>query len=191
MWRLPMTNGLRPPVVFALALWMILLAILGFTRLIELPVSDKALHFVGFGTMSVLLFFAFQATIPRRKVWALTVGTMLLVSFFSEVLQRLFTGRQFDWADIVANLMGALTFLFAAWMVDRWIVQPRARNQGYRDSSRYWVMESGARASAGSADYEIEDEMDVELDEIFVDTPPQQQPQQPTRSPRQQHISQN
>ncbi|KAI8321043.1 hypothetical protein GQ54DRAFT_196470 [Martensiomyces pterosporus] len=171
MARIPMTNGLRVSVVAVLFAWMLFLAILGFTQLISIPVSDKALHFVGFGIMGVLVFFSFQAAIPRRKVWKLTVLSMATACVFSEVLQRLLTSRAFDWRDIGANILGTCTFLFAGWMVDKWIIQPRAGGQNYRDSASYWVISPGD-AERTSIDLEAEDELDVELDEILVNTPP-------------------
>ncbi|KAJ2394609.1 hypothetical protein GGI23_004621 [Coemansia sp. RSA 2559] len=176
MWRIPLTNGLRVPMLALLAIWMVFLAILGFTRLIVVPVSDKALHFVGFGVMAVLVFFSFQATVPRRKAWALTGASMAFVCLFSEVLQWLLTTRAFEWSDIVCNFLGASMFLFAAWMADRWIIQPRIGGSGglgtqYRDSTRYWVLDSRGEESPRESLGEVDD-LDVELDEILVDSPP-------------------
>ncbi|KAJ2739912.1 hypothetical protein H4S06_006232 [Coemansia sp. BCRC 34490] len=187
MWRIPLTNGLRVPMLVLLAAWMVLLAILGFTRLIPVAASDRALHFVGFGTMSVLVFFSFQATVPRRKVWTLTGGAMATACFFSEVLQWMLTTRVFEWSDIVCNFLGAATFLFAAWMADRWIIQPRVAAIGhggqsahrYRDSTRYWALDAADADAAADGDNgggslrDSLDDLDVELDEILVDSPHQ------------------
>ncbi|KAJ1898429.1 hypothetical protein LPJ81_004343 [Coemansia sp. IMI 209127] len=177
MWRIPLTNGLRVPMLVLLAIWMVFLAVLGFTRLIAVPASDKALHFVGFGVMAVLVFFSFQATVPRRKAWALTGACMVFVCLFSEVLQWLLTTRVFEWSDIVCNFLGASMFLFAAWMADRWIIQPHIGSSGglgtqYRDSTRYWVLNSRGEESPRESLGEVDD-LDVELDEILVDSPPQ------------------
>ncbi|KAJ2087296.1 hypothetical protein IW138_005076 [Coemansia sp. RSA 986] len=141
------------------------------------PASDKALHFVGFGVMAVLVFFSFQATVPRRKAWALTGASMAVVCLFSEVLQWMLTTRAFEWSDIVCNFLGASMFLFAAWMADRWIIQPRVGSNGglgtqYRDSTRYWVLNSRGDGSPRESLGE-DDDLDVELDEILVDSPPQ------------------
>ncbi|KAJ2548948.1 hypothetical protein EV175_004634 [Coemansia sp. RSA 1933] len=176
MWRIPLTNGLRVPMLGLLALWMVFLAILGFTRLITVPASDKALHFIGFGIMAVLVFFSFQATVPRRKAWVLTGASMTVVCFFSEVLQWLLTTRAFEWSDIVCNFLGASMFLFTAWMADRWIIQPRidaAAGLGsqYQDSTRYWVLDG--RGDDRSPRESIGDDLDVELDDILVDSPQQ------------------
>ncbi|KAJ1827970.1 hypothetical protein LPJ56_001368 [Coemansia sp. RSA 2599] len=169
-------NGLRLGVAASLVAWMLFLAVLGFTRLIALPVSDKAQHFVGFGVMGVLLFFSFQPAVPRLKAWRITALAMCAACFLSEVLQWLFTSRLFDWTDILANYLGASTFLFAAWMVDKWILQMQVRRHGggSGDGPRYWMMAPGSRGEAETAmeSFEMEDELDVELDEILVDTPP-------------------
>lgn len=157
MLRIPFTNGLRVPVLIVLALWLAVMAIMGFTRFLHPPIPVKALHFTSFGIMGVLVFFSFQPTLPRRKVWAITLGFTAIACFFSEVLQRLLTTRPFKWADIAANLLGSVMFLFAAWMVDRWIVQPKIQNANrYQDSARYWALDNNT------------DELDVELDEIAV-----------------------
>ncbi|KAJ2660763.1 hypothetical protein IWW48_002746 [Coemansia sp. RSA 1200] len=181
---MPLTNGLRVPILVLLAAWMVLLAILGFTRLIPVAASDKALHFIGFGTMSVLVFFSFQATVPRRKVWMLTGAAMATACFFSEVLQWMLTTRVFEWTDVVCNFLGSATFLFAAWMADRWIIQPRVATiahdgvsaHRYRDSTRYWALDAAAVATSddgGGSPRDSLDELDVELDEILVDSPQQ------------------
>ncbi|KAJ1829309.1 hypothetical protein LPJ70_007118 [Coemansia sp. RSA 2708] len=165
MWRIPMAARLRTPVVAALGAWAVFLAVLGFTRLLALPLPDKAQHFVGFGVLAVLVFFSFQAAIPRRKVWALTAALMGAACVLSEAVQRVVTSRAFEWGDVLANVMGTGTFLFAAWMADRWIVQPRA---GHSDA-RYWALGDGGRAST---DFEMDADLDLELDDILVDSPP-------------------
>ncbi|KAJ1870625.1 hypothetical protein LPJ55_004515 [Coemansia sp. RSA 990] len=168
MWRVPMAARLRLRVVAGLCIWMVLLAVLGFTRLLQLPLSDKAQHFVGFGVMSVLVLFSFQAAVPRRRVWTLTAAGMGGACVFSEVLQRLLTTRPFEWGDIAANVLGAATFLFAGWMADRWIVQPRAGSAG---RAQYWSLGNAEPGSRLSADFEMTSELDLELDDILVDSP--------------------
>ncbi|KAJ2503872.1 hypothetical protein GGI11_007571 [Coemansia sp. RSA 2049] len=141
--------------------------------------------------MSVLVFFSFQATVPRRKVWTLTGGAMATACLFSEVLQWMLTTRVFEWSDVVCNFLGAATFLFAAWMADRWIIQPRVAAIGhggqsahrYRDSTRYWALDAAAADAAaddddddgggGGSPRDSLDDLDVELDEILVDSPHQ------------------
>ncbi|KAJ2078898.1 hypothetical protein H4R24_004157 [Coemansia sp. RSA 988] len=169
MWRLPLAARLRLPVTVALTIWMTVMMVLGFTHLLRPPVSDKALHFVAFGVMGVLVFFSFQSHIPRIKAWTVTGGLMAVACFFSEVVQRILTTRSFQWSDIASNFLGALTFLFAAWMVDTWIIQPRADASALRDS--YWTLDSGYRPQS-SADIELDDDFDLELNDILVDSPP-------------------
>ncbi|KAJ1854850.1 hypothetical protein LPJ73_002413 [Coemansia sp. RSA 2703] len=170
---------LRPPVVAALAAWLLFLAILGLTHIIYVPISDKAQHFVGFGVLAVLLFFAFRPTAPRTLVWRTTGILTLLACLLSEPLQALLTTRPFDWADVAANLMGAASFLFAAWMADRWIVQKivARRRRRRMSEARYWGVSAVEEADEEGYDdadglFASIDEMDVELDDILVDTPP-------------------
>ncbi|KAJ2351146.1 hypothetical protein GGF43_004116 [Coemansia sp. RSA 2618] len=161
-----MASRLRLPVAAALCAWLLFLGTLGFTHLLTLPLSDKSQHFVGFGVLGVLVFFSFQATIPRRKVWTITAVIISFACLFSEVVQRVVTTRAFEWGDVAANFMGAATFLFAGWMGDRWIIQPRV---GASDGSRYWSLGNGGLEEA---DFELEDGFDMELDDILVDSPP-------------------
>ncbi|KAJ2776903.1 hypothetical protein H4R18_005430 [Coemansia javaensis] len=166
---------LRLPVVAALAAWLALLAVLGFTRLLALPVGDKAQHFVAFGVLGALLFFSFQAAIPRRRAWAATAALTAAACLFSEALQRVLTTRPFEWADVAANFLGAATFLFAAWMADRWIVQPRAARAFHGGGGggatatalgRYWALDPDAQASV---DLEAASELGLELDDFDDD----------------------
>jgi len=46
--------------VFFTAAWLILLGVLGFARLPELPINDKALHFFGIGFATFLLYFVLE-----------------------------------------------------------------------------------------------------------------------------------
>ncbi|KAJ2002458.1 hypothetical protein H4R26_003592 [Coemansia thaxteri] len=129
------------------------MAVQGFTRLVRLPGSDKAQHFIEFGVLSVLIFASAAATssplMPRRRV---------------EALQPLLAAsRSFQWGDVGANCSGAAVFLLAAWAVDRWAIQPRA-SRFYGDSARYWAV-GPANSSAGASD---DEDFDVELDEIVV-----------------------
>ncbi|KAJ2766499.1 hypothetical protein IWQ57_004336 [Coemansia nantahalensis] len=169
MWRTPMAARLRLPVAAALCVWMALLSILGFTRLLAVPVPDKAQHFVGFGVFGVLTFFSFRADIPRRKAWTATCVLVGATCFFSEVLQRVLTTRPFEWGDVASNFLGAATFLFAAWMADRWILQPRLSAAAVAGGGRYWSLDADEQASA---DLEAAGELGLELDDILADSPP-------------------
>ncbi|KAJ2119958.1 hypothetical protein IW147_005472, partial [Coemansia sp. RSA 720] len=83
----------------------------------------------------------------------------------SEAIQRVLTTRAFEWSDVAANFLGASAFLFAAWMADTWIVQPRAGVSG----TQYWALDD----TQASADFEMDDgDFDLELDDIFVASPP-------------------
>ncbi|KAJ1730474.1 hypothetical protein LPJ61_002990 [Coemansia biformis] len=169
MWRTPMATRLRLPVVAVLAAWMALLAVLGFTRLLAVPVPDKAQHFVAFGVLCVLVFFSFRPDIPRRKAWTVTGVLGASACFFSEVLQRVLTTRPFEWSDVAANFLGAGTFLFAAWMADRWIIQPRSGAEAVGGGGgRYWALDADAQASV---DLEAAGELGLELDDILADSP--------------------
>jgi mannose/fructose/N-acetylgalactosamine-specific phosphotransferase system component IIC len=46
--------------IAAVAVWTLLLGVLGFAPLPELPLNDKALHFFGMGFAAFLIYFIFE-----------------------------------------------------------------------------------------------------------------------------------
>ncbi|KAK1922952.1 hypothetical protein DB88DRAFT_440618 [Papiliotrema laurentii] len=103
--------NIRPGMLFVTAAWLILLGILGMAPLPELPVNDKALHFLGMGFATFLLYFTIEVPEgPARRVWYIRRAPLLLASAFG-------FWKQFQWGDILANLVGSALFLYAAHLL--------------------------------------------------------------------------
>lgn len=69
----------------------------------RLPVSDKVLHFTGYGILAILP----ALHEPWRTLWRVSVGVVLL-GVLLEFGQRYSPGRTFEVADMLANLAGVL-----------------------------------------------------------------------------------
>ncbi|EAL22949.1 hypothetical protein CNBA7170 [Cryptococcus deneoformans B-3501A] len=106
--------NIRPAMVFATALWVIMLGILGMAPLPELPVNDKALHFFGMGFATFLIYFVIEAPEgPGRRVWYIRQAPLILTLFLS------FFWKTFQSLDILANLIGSSVFLYLAHLAHK------------------------------------------------------------------------
>ncbi|KAF2443960.1 hypothetical protein P171DRAFT_413592 [Karstenula rhodostoma CBS 690.94] len=93
--------------------------------------SDKALHFVAFFLLTLTFYWILEAA--RRKVINLTLLIITLgLGVASEVVQGLLPiDRQFDYFDIVANVLGSLSALgLCNWYHKRMLERKRAA-RGY------------------------------------------------------------
>ncbi|OXB39403.1 hypothetical protein J007_00771 [Cryptococcus neoformans] len=115
--------NIRPAMVFATALWVLMLGVLGMAPLPELPVNDKALHFFGMGFATFLVYFVIEAPEgPGRRVWYIRQAPLILtlfLSFFvggviSEFVQATLPWKTFQSLDILSNLVGSSVFLYLA-----------------------------------------------------------------------------
>ncbi|GMK54487.1 hypothetical protein CspeluHIS016_0110730 [Cutaneotrichosporon spelunceum] len=116
----------RPAIIAAVAIWVLLLGVLGFAPLPDLPLNDKALHFFGMGFAAFLIYFVFEVPEgPHRRVWYIRRAPLLLTlvlaflfgGIVSEFLQAMLPWKHFQVGDIVANLLGATVFLYIAHLL--------------------------------------------------------------------------
>jgi VanZ family protein len=76
----------------------------------RIPLRDKSVHFVEYGTLSVLLTHALRTTAPQRHpvfVWAAAVLITLVWGAIDEIHQAFVPGRYSDVGDLVADGCGA------------------------------------------------------------------------------------
>ncbi|WVW81008.1 hypothetical protein I302_102999 [Kwoniella bestiolae CBS 10118] len=115
--------NIRPGMIFATAIWIIILGILGMAPLPELPVNDKALHFFGLGFATYLIYFILEVPDGAgKRIWYIRRAPLLftlVTAFFvggiiSEFIQSLLPWKEFQFGDIVANLLGSTLFLYLA-----------------------------------------------------------------------------
>ncbi|WVR08467.1 hypothetical protein IAU60_005522 [Kwoniella sp. DSM 27419] len=120
--------NIRPGMVFATAIWIILLGVLGMAPLPTIPINDKALHFFGLGFATFLLYFVLEVPDgPGRRIWyfhrAPLVFTLVTAFFFggivSEFVQGMLPWKSFQLGDIAANLLGSTVFLYLAHLADK------------------------------------------------------------------------
>ncbi len=81
------------------------------------PGRDKLYHFIGFGLLALPLCLAY----PRRA-WAVIAGVVAFGAAI-EVIQP-FVGRGAEWADLLADALGAATAACLAWALHRFWPRP-------------------------------------------------------------------
>ncbi|KAJ7063364.1 fungal-specific transcription factor domain-containing protein [Mycena amicta] len=120
---------LRPWFLLATVLIMLLLAFLGFTDFSRsLPVNDKALHFSCFGIATAVFYFIFDVEEESRRHWFwrnLALIFTVFVCFFcggilSEFVQSMLPYKEFQFGDVVANLLGSSVGLFSSYYLERY-----------------------------------------------------------------------
>ena len=74
----------------------------------KIPYGDKIGHIVLYGIMAFLLNYGFRG----RKWFKIQIGSLivLLFSVLEEISQAYFPSRSFDWADIMASVVGIVLF---------------------------------------------------------------------------------
>lgn len=114
--------------------WMLLIIYLSFTPLNDWPQPsvlqklylDKVVHFTMYLVLSLLLLRSFYRQQNRQMLRYAVIITALLFSaglgIAVETLQPLLTRfRKFEWADMAANVAGALAgvLIFRRWIFTR------------------------------------------------------------------------
>ncbi|KAF5380462.1 hypothetical protein D9615_004627 [Tricholomella constricta] len=107
---------------------MVALAFLGFTNFSRsLPMNDKLLHFLCFCLATVVFYFIFDVEEDARRIWFWRHSGLIFTAFvcffcggiLSEFVQSLLPYKEFEAADVVANLLGSSVGLFAAYHLER------------------------------------------------------------------------
>lgn len=112
MPRLPRwLRAFGPALLYMLLIWALssFPIQLDFSRV---PLRDKGVHFVEYGTLSVLLTHALRTTVPQRNAlltWAFAVLITTLWGAIDEIHQAYVPGRFSDVGDLIADFCGAAT----------------------------------------------------------------------------------
>jgi VanZ family protein len=96
-------------------LWAVFILILSLSPTesapkIHIPYFDKFVHFCMYAVFAAALLFDFYKENARYS----RVKTLIVTSFyglFTEWLQTFTSYRSFEWADFIANVLGALTIV--------------------------------------------------------------------------------
>ncbi|KAI0339809.1 hypothetical protein BDW22DRAFT_1360828 [Trametopsis cervina] len=132
---------LRPWFVLFTSLVMVILAFLGFTNFAHaLPINDKILHFVCLMLATGIFYFIFDVEEDARRIWFWRYSPLIftgIVCFFfggilSEVVQSLLPYKEFQFGDIVANLLGSSVGLYIAYYLERYYRHRREISRLYR-----------------------------------------------------------
>jgi VanZ family protein len=122
MSRLPRWLGaFGPALLYMLLIWALssFPIQLDFSRV---PLRDKGVHFVEYGTLSVLLTHALCITAPQRRailIWGSAVLITLVWGATDEIHQAFVPGRFADVGDLIADGCGAVAGSLAYLLVRR------------------------------------------------------------------------
>ncbi|KAG9220740.1 hypothetical protein CCMSSC00406_0003839 [Pleurotus cornucopiae] len=120
---------------------MIILAFLGFTNFAHaLPLNDKILHFVCFMLATGVFYFIFDVEEEARRIWFWRHANMLFTGFIcffcggimSEFVQSMLPYKEFQFGDVVANLMGSSVGLYVAYHLEKYYRYRREIARLYR-----------------------------------------------------------
>ncbi|KAJ7452343.1 hypothetical protein B0H11DRAFT_1741991 [Mycena galericulata] len=120
---------LRPWFLIFTCFVMITLATLGFTNFSRsLPLNDKALHFLCFGIATGVFYFIFDVEEDARRIWFWRHSALIFTGFvcffcggiLSEFVQSMLPYKEFQFGDVVANLLGSSIGLFASYHMERY-----------------------------------------------------------------------
>ncbi|KAJ7774514.1 hypothetical protein DFH07DRAFT_102042 [Mycena maculata] len=120
---------LRPWFLIFTCIVMITLAILGFTNFSRaLPLNDKALHFLCFCIATGVFYFIFDVEEDSRRIWFWRHSALIFTGFvcffcggiLSEFVQSMLPYKEFQFGDVVANLLGSSVGLLASYHMERY-----------------------------------------------------------------------
>ncbi|KAJ6502498.1 hypothetical protein C8R45DRAFT_976791 [Mycena sanguinolenta] len=120
---------LRPWFLLFTTLVMFVLAFLGFTNFSRaLPLNDKALHFLCFGLATAVFYFIFDVEEDQRRVWFWRNANLIITGFvcffcggiLSEFVQSMLPYKEFQFGDVVANLLGSSLGLLTSYHLERY-----------------------------------------------------------------------
>jgi len=120
---------------------MILLAFLGFTDFSRsLPLNDKFLHLICFCLATGVFYFVFDVDEDARRVWfwrhAGMIFTAVVCFFFgglvSEIVQSMLPHKEFDFGDVVANILGSTIGLYTSYHIEKYYRTRREIARLYR-----------------------------------------------------------
>ncbi len=103
-------------------LWLLIIAVaslLPSSKVPDIDVSDKWIHFVFYAIFAFLLFLSTlgytKSTNSRVARWRFVLITGTVTGFCIELIQHyLILGRQGEWLDVLANTLGLLVALSIA-----------------------------------------------------------------------------
>jgi len=111
-----------PAILYTGLIWWLSSQPLHIEGIERFPFQDKGVHFVEYGTLCLTLCFAVYRTWPGRGLRAPLAAAWMTTALglLDELHQAFVPGRSSDARDLLADLLGALTFAFAYHAFRRW-----------------------------------------------------------------------
>ncbi len=106
--------------------WTIFTLVLMLSPTIRLPstflgdLTDKAAHFADFGLLAALWYAVLIRYCPRQQALRITLGMVLIIGAFTELMQGMVPGRTTDFFDFAANAFGTGSGVGASYWVQGW-----------------------------------------------------------------------
>lgn len=106
-----------PAVLYCLIIFILSGQVLNLE--IDLAFSDKGAHWLEFMGLGFLLALGFFYNLPRQTFLRayLTVIIGISVGLVDELHQRYLPGRQCDWRDWIADIIGVMAGLAIFWLI--------------------------------------------------------------------------
>jgi len=136
---------------------MLTLAMLGFSNFSRsLPLNDKLLHLICFCLATAVFYFIFDVEEEARRIWFWRHSGLMFTAvtclFFgcivSEIVQSMLPYKEFDFGDVVANLLGSGIGLYVAYYIERYYRHRREISRLYRPLSADYLSDSEDEDSA-------------------------------------------
>ncbi|KAF8894091.1 hypothetical protein BD779DRAFT_1505213 [Infundibulicybe gibba] len=143
-FRIPkydMPVRLRPWFMVFTCVIMVLLAFLGFTNFSRsLPLNDKLLHFLCFCLATGVFYFIIDVEEDARRIWFWRHSGLIFTGFVcffcggivSEIVQSLLPYKEFQFGDVIANILGSSVGLVIAYHLERYYRRRREIARLYR-----------------------------------------------------------
>jgi len=153
---------LRPWFLVFTCLIMASLAFLGFTNFSRsLPLNDKLLHFLCFAIATGVFYFIFDVEEDARRIWfwrhSGLIFTAVVCFFFgglvSEFVQSMLPYKEFQFGDVVANLLGSSIGLYTSYHLERY----------YRHRREIARLYTPLAATFSDSDDDVDDDTSTQL----------------------------
>jgi len=103
-----------PTIIWSLIILILTLTPFGDSSSRDIPLLDKVVHMGLFGVFTILLLRSFLRKLEFRNI-LLVIALLFAASFglFVELLQNMVPGRNFEWLDWLADVIGAMAGIAA------------------------------------------------------------------------------
>jgi hypothetical protein len=121
---------------------MVVLAFLGFTNFSR-SLPDKLLHFLCFCIATGVFYFIIDVEESARRIWFWRHSALIFTAFtcffcggiLSEFVQAALPFKNFEWGDVLANLVGSSLGLYLAYHLEKYYRHRREIARLYRPLS--------------------------------------------------------